>query len=240
MSGDGAYISNKSALDVASGNPDLESFWVPAGTGGGCVLSGPFENYTVNLGPVDLVVYGGLTTANPYNDTGIFSWNPRCLKRDLTDYINQKMANASNALDAMTRYDDIANFQMLFQGMPADQLEGGNTLGVDGGGEYQSWGLGNVAALEPNPHFSLGHWSLGGDPGRDFSVSPGDPVSVTTSILVHMIMMPYTDSPTSKGVLSSSLYGGPLVVGLADARPRLSSLRQQQYRRDKHVSQQPS
>lgn len=153
LSGDGYFIPNKSDINAAGNNPDLEPFWVPAGSGGGCVKSGPFAKYTLNLGPVGLALPGGVFVESPHNGTGIFSWNPRCLKRDLTDYINQHFANASSVMDVVQLYDDVATFQLLFQGWPAALVEGGTTLGVHGGG----------------------HFSLGGDPGRDLYVSPGDP-----------------------------------------------------------------
>ncbi|ROV93754.1 hypothetical protein VSDG_06984 [Cytospora chrysosperma] len=152
LSGDGYLVPNKS--DVNIGGTAVAPFWVPSGTGGGCVKSGPFVNYTLNLGPVALDLPGGTVATNSKNDTGIYSWNPRCLKRDLTDYINQNYANASNVLDVVQGYDSIADFQLMFQGASSSTLAGGNTLGVHGGG----------------------HFSLGGDPGRDFYVSPGDPV----------------------------------------------------------------
>ncbi|ROW00759.1 hypothetical protein VMCG_06496 [Cytospora schulzeri] len=150
MSGDGYFIPNKSAVNTDG--TTLSPFWIPAGSGGGCVTSGPFANYTVNLGPVSLDVPGGITLTNPHNDTGIFSWNPRCFRRDLTDYLNKNYANASNVLHALG-YDDIATFQLIFQGIQDTVVAGGNTLGVHGGG----------------------HFSLGGDPARDLYVSPGDP-----------------------------------------------------------------
>ncbi|KAK7746333.1 hypothetical protein SLS53_002292 [Cytospora paraplurivora] len=150
LSGDGYFIPNQSDINVAIA--DLAPFWIPAGTGGGCVKSGPFVNYTVNLGPVGLVVPGGTVATNTHNDTGIFSWNPRCFKRDLTDYVNKNFANASSVLYALS-YDDIATFQLIFQGISGSLLAGGDSLGVHGGG----------------------HFALGGDPGRDIYVSPGDP-----------------------------------------------------------------
>lgn len=98
-------------------------------------MSGPFVNYTLNLGPVSLDMPGGTIATNPNNDTGIFSWNPRCLKRDLTDFINQNFANASNVLDVVLNNDDIASFQFLFQGVP-----GADMMGVHAGGTFpQQW-----------------------------------------------------------------------------------------------------
>lgn len=138
MSGDGYYIANKSDINAAGNAPGLDPFWLPAGSGGGCVKSGPFVNYMVNLGPVGLALPGGEFAVNPHNETGIFSWNPRCLKRDLTDYVNQNFANASRVLDVVQLYDDVATFQLLFQGWPAALVEGGTTLGVHGGGNYAS------------------------------------------------------------------------------------------------------
>ena len=90
---------------------------------------------------------------NPQKDTGIVSWNPRCLKRDLTDYINQNFANASNVLSAVQNYTDINTFQLLFRGWPDALVAGGTTLGVHGGGMYSQpagW-LPLLAGRRPGP-----------------------------------------------------------------------------------------
>ncbi|KAN0084716.1 hypothetical protein V8E54_001183 [Elaphomyces granulatus] len=142
MSGNGAYIANKSDIVLTLGNyPPL---YLPAGTGGGCVTSGPFVNHTINLGPADLPLPGGTVVAasNPLD------YNPRCFKRDLTTEIIRTFANISSVVDLILQNNDIWDFEMVMQGIP-----GSGSIGVHGGG----------------------HFAMGGDPGRDFYVSPGDP-----------------------------------------------------------------
>ncbi|KAF2691729.1 Di-copper centre-containing protein [Lentithecium fluviatile CBS 122367] len=142
MSGNGAPVANQGPI-ILGGN-GLPEIVLPSGTGGGCVTSGPFKNMTVNLGPVALGLPGGATESN---GSGL-EWNPRCLKRDLTDYINKRFANATSIARNILKPKDIWDFQMTMQGYP-----GSGDIGVHGGG----------------------HYSMGGDPGRDLFVSPGDP-----------------------------------------------------------------
>lgn len=99
----------------------------------------------VNLGPVSLGLIDGTTEANGDG----YSHNPRCLKRDLTNYSNQKWADAPAITSLILKNQDMWNFEMTMQGWPGTQ-----DIGVHGGG----------------------HYSIGGDPGRDFFVSPGDPL----------------------------------------------------------------
>ncbi|KAF2146390.1 uncharacterized protein K452DRAFT_219628 [Aplosporella prunicola CBS 121167] len=74
-------------------------------------------------------------------------YNARCLRRDLTDAVLRANANASSIATLVLDSGDIHSFQTAMQGAP------GASLGVHGGA----------------------HYALGGDPGRDFFVSPGDP-----------------------------------------------------------------
>ncbi|AEO68527.1 uncharacterized protein THITE_2118068 [Thermothielavioides terrestris NRRL 8126] len=144
MSGNGAVVPNEGDVVIQTNN-GLPPIVLPPGTGGGCVTSGPFQNMTVNLGPVSLSLAGGGVGTNP---DGQFAYNPRCLKRDLTTKVNQMFANASAIVSNILVPRDIDTFQMQMQGVP-----GTGNLGIHGGG----------------------HYSMGGDPGRDFFVSPGDP-----------------------------------------------------------------
>ncbi|KAH8760989.1 hypothetical protein F5883DRAFT_647196 [Diaporthe sp. PMI_573] len=90
-------------------------------------------------------------SCEPHNDTGVLSWNPRCLKRDLTDYIIQNFNSATQVLDTILLWDTISDFQLSLQGI--NITTGANYLGPHGGG----------------------HWSMGGDPGRDLFASPAYP-----------------------------------------------------------------
>lgn len=143
MSGNGAFIANKS--DIILGGGDLRPITIPSGTGGGCITSGPFANTTLNLGPVTLNLPGNASLSN---GDGL-AYNPRCLKRDLTNFANQRFANASSIARLILISFDIEDFQMRMQGVP-----GSDDIGVHGGG----------------------HYAIGGDPGRDLFTSPGDPV----------------------------------------------------------------
>jgi tyrosinase len=162
MSGNGEFIPGRG--NVVLGGNGLPEILIPAGSGGGCVTSGPFKNMTVNLGPVSLGLPGGATEAN---GDGL-GYNPRCLKRDLTDYVNKRFANASSVVNLILKPKDVYDFQMTMQG-----YSGSGDIGVHGGGEFKS--------IHPTHQVLIltlckGHYSMGGDPGRDLFVSPGDPL----------------------------------------------------------------
>ena len=147
MSGNGHPIPNQQPIETFAGPSDAPPVIIPAGTGGGCVASGPFQNLTINLGPVALDVPGRLRLSPPTGNP--FAYNPRCLKRDLTDAVNRAFSNATSVLNTIIHSPNIDAFQTTLQiGIP------GKDIGIHSGG----------------------HYAIGGDPGRDIFVSPGDPV----------------------------------------------------------------
>ncbi|KAF9693937.1 hypothetical protein EKO04_008006 [Ascochyta lentis] len=143
MSGNGEFIPGRG--NVILGGNSLPEIPIPAGSGGGCITSGPFKNMKVNLRPVTL----GLTNSSTSSNSNSLSYNPRCLKRNLTNYTNKKWANATSIVSLILSNKDIESFQMEMQGVP-----GSGNIGVNSGG----------------------HYSMGGDPGRDLYVSPGYPL----------------------------------------------------------------
>lgn len=69
MSGNGAPRGpNDTNSDIVLTLPGYPDVYLPLGTGGGCVTSCPFVNYTVNLGPAALVLPrgGSAAAANPF------------------------------------------------------------------------------------------------------------------------------------------------------------------------------
>jgi tyrosinase len=142
LSGNGVFIPNQLDIKVLTGNYTPSVF--PTGSGGGCVTSGPFKNYVVNMGPSFLSTPGGNVTgmSNPLD------YNPRCFTRDLTTSILQQFNNYTSIVHLILNNHNVWDFQTDLQGLPGTGL-----LGVHGGG----------------------HYAMGGDPGRDADVSPGDP-----------------------------------------------------------------
>lgn len=144
MSGDGASVGEQADI-ILGASTGLPPIYLPTGNGGGCVESGPFKDMQVNMGPVALDAPGGVVVTNP---DGPLAYNPRCLKRDLSNAVNANYANATAILSNILKPQTVADFQLQLQGIP-----GSGNIGVHGGG----------------------HYSLGGDPGRDVYVSPSDP-----------------------------------------------------------------
>ncbi|KAI1082084.1 hypothetical protein F5B20DRAFT_46851 [Whalleya microplaca] len=94
----------------------------PAGSGGGCVQEGPFQNYTVNFGPN--------TAADP------LAPNPRCLKRDLNTQICARWATLRNTTETILESPDVELFQANIQGdfrYPESRKWG---MAVHGGGHF--------------------------------------------------------------------------------------------------------
>lgn len=92
------------------------------GTGGGCVMSGPFSNYTVNLGPS--------TVAEP------LAYNPRCIKRNLNGQICGTNASLRNTTDVITQSPDIELFQAFLQGDMRYPEARGFGMATHGGGHF--------------------------------------------------------------------------------------------------------
>ncbi|KAK2746484.1 hypothetical protein FQN57_003110 [Myotisia sp. PD_48] len=76
------------------------SFSLPPGTGGGCTHSGPFANYTVNLGP---------NAFEPKGPNGGLGYNPRCLKRDISLAFGDTLKPTA-VLDQISSCKDFACF----------------------------------------------------------------------------------------------------------------------------------
>lgn len=176
LSGNGVFIPNTPDL-ILGASVGLPPIVLPSGSGGGCVTSGPFQNMSVNLGPAALELPGGGSYGNP---AGPFAYNPRCLKRSLTDYINKRYANASSILSNILLPNDINGFQTRLQGL------GGQEIGVHGGG----------------------HFSMGGDPGRDFFTSPGDPAFYLHHAMVDRVWWIWQSlNPSSRAAGPSAIAG---------------------------------
>jgi tyrosinase len=141
IGGNGVFV-NHSAINIPS--DALPYIQIPPGTGGGCIKDGPFRNMSVNLGPVSPVLKN--ISVNPQPDG--LGYNPRCLRRDISQYAAQNWVQDQNVTDLITQSPNISAFQTTLQGnFPV------GFLGVHTGG----------------------HMFVAGDPGGDLFSSPGDP-----------------------------------------------------------------
>lgn len=76
------------------------------------MTSGPFVNMTVNLGPDGLVLPGNVTDDSMFP----YEYNPRCLKRSLTDYALTRYANETSIQTLLSQSQDIWEFEVVLQG----------------------------------------------------------------------------------------------------------------------------
>jgi tyrosinase len=139
MSGNGAYAPHNCTPALPTG---LNC--IPPGNGGGCIFSGPFANMSVNLGPVAPTLQ---VAGNPPAPS-LLAYNPRCVRRDITNWVSTRWTTEKNTTDLITQSGDIGTFQNTMQG---DFAKG--FYGVHVGG----------------------HFTFAGDPGGDLFTSPGDP-----------------------------------------------------------------
>lgn len=143
LSGNGVPAPHPSVNLSTGGDP----IFLPPGSGGGCVTTGPFSDLTINLGGANST-FPILPDVPPNPLPNGLGYNPRCLRRDISAFAASSTTDAwSTAL--ITQNQDIGAFQNVMQTVNASA----GTLGVHTGG----------------------HYTVGGDPGGDFFASPGDP-----------------------------------------------------------------
>jgi len=147
LGGNGQYFPH-SGLILAEPLSTTALIPLPAGSGGGCVTTGPFANMVVNIGAQALAQYGTTVpyaAADPLGDG-----NQRCLKRDLNAGVAKRYNTFYNTTSLILNRNNIEQFQAHMQ---ADPRYVHGELGIHGGG----------------------HFIIGGDPGGDPFISPGDP-----------------------------------------------------------------
>ncbi len=107
-------------------------------TGGGCVYSGPFKNYTVNLGPLAFAPVDG--------DNGL-DYNPRCLSRDLS-LVWSNNTKPTHVVSLISGCADLGCFDTVLEALD----------GVHAGGHFTIGGIGlDAFASAGDPAFYLHH-----------------------------------------------------------------------------------
>ncbi|KAH7080473.1 hypothetical protein BKA63DRAFT_563155 [Paraphoma chrysanthemicola] len=133
ISGDGEYVPGRNFTCVP--NPGRCFVEVPAGSGGGCVTSGPFKNWNVNLGPISSLD----TTVPPNPSPDGLGYNPRCIKRDISTRSSSETSDAAIAA-LITTSPNISTFQDTLQNPEPGKLRihlgGHNTIGGDAGSDF--------------------------------------------------------------------------------------------------------
>ncbi|PYH95714.1 tyrosinase central domain protein [Aspergillus ellipticus CBS 707.79] len=101
LSGDG-YLdhSNHKAVPACPRNVACRQ-----GTGGGCIMAGPFQDWPKNMGPVDRKYYQSYGTLPP----DVFAYTPGCVKRDFSLAYLQTQ-NTAAFVDAMLNTTNIVDF----------------------------------------------------------------------------------------------------------------------------------
>ncbi|KAL9581928.1 MAG: hypothetical protein Q9212_003603 [Teloschistes hypoglaucus] len=131
MGSNGAYIPGRNGTFTTAFGRNRT---IPAATGGGCVTSGPFLNYTVNLGPANYEPRVGSGNGLDYN--------PRCLRRD----VSLVFANNTKPTDVVALIGSnptLEAFSGFFETRDGLHASGHFTIGGDPGND------GYVSAGDP-------------------------------------------------------------------------------------------
>ncbi|KAL8866202.1 MAG: hypothetical protein Q9174_006440, partial [Haloplaca sp. 1 TL-2023] len=99
----------------------LELVIQPA-TGGGCVYSGPFTDYTPNLGPVSYEPFVNLT------------YNPRCLRRDVS-LVYANNTKPTDVVDLLAINGTLEEFNTAFEAPDGVHAAGHFIIGGDPGND---------------------------------------------------------------------------------------------------------
>ncbi|OAL45941.1 Di-copper centre-containing protein [Pyrenochaeta sp. DS3sAY3a] len=148
MSGDGAFVAGRNNTCIPS--PDACGISLPPSNGGGCIKSGPFKDWKVNLGPVAPVLAD--FTPNP-EFTGL-GFNPRCLRRDISAIASNGWTKDSDVASLIKNSKDFLSFSTTMQGDFANGF-----LGVHTAGHFTIGGDpgGDLFASPGDPAFFLHH-----------------------------------------------------------------------------------
>ncbi|KAF2472963.1 Di-copper centre-containing protein [Lindgomyces ingoldianus] len=119
---------------------------------------------------------------NPQSDG--LGYNPRCIRRDITDYFTKSYLRTKDVQALITQPTTILAFQ--------DQMQ-------------------TDTASKFGVH-SAGHFSIWGDPGGDFFISPGDPAFFLHHGMIDRAWWIWQNQDPSKRVMtvggSTSMFGG--------------------------------
>lgn len=148
LSGNGVPDSRNNGTNIPSNA--MPSIVLPPGQGGGCVATGPFSNYTVNLGPVT----PALSFIAPNPAPNGLAYNPRCFRRDLGAYSAKIWSKDSDCYALITQSPHIGAFQTTMQGDFASGF-----LGIHTSGHFITGGDpgGDLFASVGDPYFYLQH-----------------------------------------------------------------------------------
>lgn len=180
LGGNGKFFPHPGMILTEALNP-AALIPLPPGTGGGCVETGPFANFTVNIGPIAVAQYGNSTAVgvpDPFSTA-----HARCLKRDLNAGVAKRWTTFLNTTKVILQNPNVELFQAHLQ---ADPRYVHGELGVHGGG----------------------HFIIGGDPGSDPFISPGDPAFYLHHGQVDRVwwIWQMLDYPNRKTVFGSEVF----------------------------------
>ena len=169
LSGDGIYNATEGPISIG-GNATF-----PRGTGGGCVVTGPFANTTLpfqHFTIQDAISFDGSLPANA------FDYYPHCFQRDLNSYAAEYYTNKSDVDYLIYQAPDITTFQNVMSG-----ALGNPSLGVHGGGHLTVGpDLFDFFTSPSDPAFWLHHgmidlvwtmWQARDPANRQFALSGG-------------------------------------------------------------------